>query len=218
MRRFITSIIVLCCCTTLYGQNAVYEPIPEIAVLGIKPDNDGGTILDFSRVGYRYGDKEIPKVPVVKTIRPPKRGADATARIQAAVDEISALPYEQRGAILLKKGLYNVQGTIRIKASGIVIRGEGTDLKKGTRIHSTRTDDGFKTNSALFVFMGEKGRGVRKPDEDNIIEDVLVGQFWARVSNPADFAVGDNVIVHANTPMTLISDLKMDRIPPRKGQ
>lgn len=218
MRRFITSIIVLCCCTTLYGQNAVYEPIPEIAALGIKPDNDGGTILDFSRVGYRYGDKDIPKVPVVKVVKPPKRGADATALIQAAVDEISALPYEQRGAILLKKGLYNVRGSIRIKASGIVIRGEGTDLRKGTRIHSTRTDDGLKTNSTLFAFVGEKGRGVRKPDEDNIIEDIPVGQFWARVSNPRDFAVGDNIVVHANTPMTLISDLKMDQIPTRKGQ
>ncbi len=194
-----------------------YAPIAEITALGIQPDNDGGTILDFSRVGYHYGDVENPDIPIVKKIKPPKRGADATELIQQAVDEVAALPYKQRGAILLKAGLYNVSGSIRIKDSGIVIRGEGANPDNGTYIHSTRTDDGSKTSSSLFVFAGTGKREVSRPVKLNIVEDAPVGQFWIRVSNPTEFAVGNNIIVHAETPMTLISDLKMDQIPTRKG-
>ena len=199
------------------SAQALYEPIAAISTLGIPRDNDGGHILDFSRVGYQYGDKDIPDVRVVKVIKAPKKGADATALIQSAVDEISALPFDQRGAILLKAGQYNVSGSIRIRESGIVIRGEGTHPKKGTRIHSTRTDNGAKSNSTLFLFSGGGSRGVITASKTEIIEDAPVGQFWVRVTNADKFYAGDEVVVHAETPMTLISDLQMDRIPERKG-
>jgi hypothetical protein len=34
------------------------------------PDEKGNIIPDFSRVGYYDGDKDIPDVPVIKTISP----------------------------------------------------------------------------------------------------------------------------------------------------
>ena len=216
MLRLIATFLALCTCSTLLGQVAVYKPIDAIEQLGITPDADGGTILDFSRVGYRYGDKEIPTVPVIKVLKAPKRGEDATALIQQAIDEVAALPYHQRGAILLKAGVYNVSATININESGIVLRGEGTHPKRGTHIHATRTDNGLKAQSKLIWFKGGGNCTFRLPAEMNIIEDVPVGQFWVRVSNPDDFVVGDNVVVHAETTMELIRDLKMNQITPRK--
>lgn len=211
MKLLLTITILVLLTGTSFAES---NPIKE---LGIPKDKDGGHILDFSRVGYRYGDMDIPDVRVVKVVKAPKRGIDATELIQSAVDEVAALPYDQRGAILLKAGLYNVSGSIRIKESGIVIRGEGTNSKRRTHIHSTRTDDGSKSNSALFLFSGGGSRGIVAESKTSIIGDAPVGRFWVRVSHPNNFVVGDEVIVHAETPMTLIKDLKMDQIPLRKG-
>lgn len=93
------------------------------------PFRDGDTMPDFSRVGYRWGDVEIPSVKVVKTLTPPRDGADATGLIQEAIDRMT-----EPGAILLKAGTYNVSGSIHINRSGVVLRGEGM---KRTRIVAT---------------------------------------------------------------------------------
>ncbi len=48
--------------------------------------------------------------------------------IQAAIDRVSAMPLDAsgfRGAVLLKMGIYNLEKPIYIKASGVVLRGEG---------------------------------------------------------------------------------------------
>lgn len=78
------------------------------------PFRDGDSMPDFSRVGYRWGDVEIPSVKVVKTLTPPRDGADATGLIQEAIDQM-----DEPGAILLKAGTYNVSGSIHINRSGV---------------------------------------------------------------------------------------------------
>src|SRR6478735_8313752 len=93
------------------------------------PDDKGNIIPDFSRVGYYHGDKEIPTIPVVKTI---SASANAEKEIQAAIDELSKQPLDKngfRGTVLLKKGTYPLSGSIKIIASGIVLRGEANDTK-----------------------------------------------------------------------------------------
>ena len=90
------------------------------------PGSNGDRIPDFSYCGYAASEKPIPTVPV-KIIVPLSKG-DATARIQAALDQLAALPLDAngfRGAVLLQKGNYEVIGQLRIKASGIVLRGSG---------------------------------------------------------------------------------------------
>ncbi|MBQ9820037.1 MAG: hypothetical protein IJM60_07135, partial [Bacteroidales bacterium] len=86
------------------------------------PFERGDRMPDFSRVGYRWGDVEIPTVKVVKKLKAPKDGSDATALIQDAIDGM-----KKPGAILLTAGTYNVGGPINIKKSGVVLRGEGQD-------------------------------------------------------------------------------------------
>jgi hypothetical protein len=84
-------------------------------------------IMDFSHAGYMGGGVAIPTVPVKRTIKPSGE-SDDTARIQAALDEVAAMPLENgfRGAVLLAPGTFPCSATIRISASGVVLRGSGS--------------------------------------------------------------------------------------------
>ncbi|MCC5925891.1 MAG: BNR repeat-containing protein [Bacteroidetes bacterium] len=101
------------------------------------PDFRGNRLPDFSLVGYRNG-MDLPEVPVMMVVE--SRSAlyeagnvtsphgDDTERIQAAIDAVSSLPLDEngfRGAVLLKSGIYEIAGTLHIRASGVVLRGEG---------------------------------------------------------------------------------------------
>ena len=100
----------------------------------------GDTIPDFSNCGYKGGSVDIPVAPVRETLDASADSkADDTARIQAALDRVGALALRAnglRGAVLLKRGVYRCADTLRIKASGVVLRGEGED-EKGTVLLAT---------------------------------------------------------------------------------
>jgi hypothetical protein len=86
-------------------------------------DEDGNHIPDYSYVGYKNGDEALPNVAVVKQISPVV--GDNTAHIQAAIDEVEALPLNNnghRGALLLLPGEYPVSGELIINNSGVVLR------------------------------------------------------------------------------------------------
>lgn len=89
-------------------------------------DEQGNTIPDFSYAGYKGGGVRLPTVPVRETIWPVP--GDNTEHVQAAIDRISALPLDAngfRGALVLKAGYYKMATPIQIRASGVVLRGEG---------------------------------------------------------------------------------------------
>jgi hypothetical protein len=90
------------------------------------PDEQGNTILDASHAGYGGGGVPIPALPVKATIWPV--AGDNTAHLQAAIDNVSALPLDSngvRGAVLLRAGYYRMATPVTITASGVVVRGEG---------------------------------------------------------------------------------------------
>src|SRR5690606_24640145 len=96
--------------------------IRQIAFLGpdgrleYAPDYLGNRIPDYSHAGYRGGGVPIPDVPVVRVLEPVP--GDNTARIQAAINELAAMPLDEngfRGAILLKRGTYEIAGTLHIQ-------------------------------------------------------------------------------------------------------
>ena len=89
-------------------------------------DSRGNRILDFSYAGYKGGGASLPVVRVAKTLESVE--GDNTAQIQAAIDSVSSLPPDKdgfRGAVLLRAGAYEVAGTLRIGADGVVLRGSG---------------------------------------------------------------------------------------------
>src|SRR4051812_15406834 len=59
--------------------------------LAYKTTESGDRIMDFSAAGYMGGGVALPQVPVKQTVSPSGE-QDDTARIQAAIDEVAALP------------------------------------------------------------------------------------------------------------------------------
>lgn len=92
-------------------------------------DDRGNRILDFSTCGYKSSEQDIPSVRNVVFV--PWKAGDNTARIQRAIDYVASLAPDAsgfRGAVLLDQGEFSLSGSIRISASGIVLR--GTDKEK----------------------------------------------------------------------------------------
>jgi hypothetical protein len=79
----------------------------------------GNQVPDFSYVGYYKGEKEIPKIPIVKTIEPVE--GDNRRHIQKAIREIQNLEPNAdgiRGGLLLKAGEYKVSDQLNVRKSG----------------------------------------------------------------------------------------------------
>ena len=169
------------------------------------PDAKGNIIPDYSMVGYKFGNESIPTVPVVRTLN--AVSGDNRTQIQDAINEVAALPLDAngfRGAILLKKGAYNVSNTLNITASGIVLRGEGTGTAD-TRIIATRTAqhtliDVLGTNSPTEV------SGSRKKISNSYVP---VGAKSFTVESSAGFAVGDEIILRIEPKASWITLLDM---------
>ncbi|MDP4290586.1 MAG: T9SS type A sorting domain-containing protein [Bacteroidota bacterium] len=118
-----------------------------------KADAKGNTVPDFSGVGYKNSEANIPNnIKIVKTVTPV--AGDNLQNIQGAINEVAAMPLDAdgfRGEILFKKGVYNISSTINVNASGIVLMGEGSDAN-GTRFIATAT-----TQSDLIKIAGTSG-------------------------------------------------------------
>lgn len=93
----------------------------------------GDRIPDFSYAGYEGGGVALPHVSTKRTVKP--SGADDTATIQQAIDEVSALPLVNgfRGAVELAAGTFHCAKPLTITTSGVVLRGAGSG-DRGTTI------------------------------------------------------------------------------------
>ena len=175
------------------------------------PDEKGNIIPDFSRVGYYGGDRNIPDIPVVKTIEPAPNGA-SDGVIQSAIDEVSKKPAGKdgfRGTILLKKGVYKIPEEIHIETSGIVLRGEGDD---------TRLVALSKKQVSLIDVTGKGNITEIKSTRVKITDEyVPVGSFSFTVSSAAGLTRGDKIIVFRPGTEQWIKDLQMDKIEERNG-
>ncbi|MBN2165154.1 MAG: hypothetical protein JW717_02645 [Marinilabiliaceae bacterium] len=108
------------------------KPVPPPVSIGqdgklvYRIDSLGDRIPDYSYCGYLASESQIPFV-LVKVVVYPIEG-DATTIIQKAIDYVSGLPFDDKGfkgVILLKPGIYKVNGRFNITKSGVVIRGSG---------------------------------------------------------------------------------------------
>jgi hypothetical protein len=179
------------------GGRLVYTPWNE----------EGDRIPDFSTCGYKGGLVAIPDVPAKRTLEP--MDGDNRERIQQALDEVAALPLVDgvRGAVLLKWGRCPVDGTLRIQASGVVLRGEG-DGEDGTVLVATQR----KKHTLISVGGSGRPQGETKTVTKVTDEYVPVGSAKVHVEDASPFSVGDLVIVHRASTEEWISVLGMDRI------
>ena len=178
------------------------------------PDEKGNIIPDFSRIGYYGGDKNIPDIPVVKTIQPAANGA-SDGVIQSAIDEVSKRPPGKdgfRGTILLKKGVYKIPGEIHIETSGIILRGEGNAINDTRLVAMSKKQVSLVDVSGKGNITEIKGTRVKVTDEY-----VPVGSFSFTVSSATGFTKGDKIIVFRPGTEQWIKDLQMDKIEERNG-
>jgi hypothetical protein len=192
--------------TPLIAQKkAVKPPSPVVAEKGGKltynPAPNGDRIPDFSYAGYMASEKPIPDVPVKITV--PVKPGDATLRIQAALDYVAALPADKdgiRGAVLLDKGTYQVNGSLKINASGVILRGSGM-ANNGTVLLAAGTD--------RETFIKMIGKNDRRKDKEIKITDayVPVNAFTFHVASAGDLKAGDLIVVRRPCTTAWISKL-----------
>jgi hypothetical protein len=194
MRLFTIAIVVLLPGVLVAQKKAKPpEPPPPVAAHGghlvYSPDEKGDRIPDFSYAGYKNGDIPLPDVQARVTV--PLRGGDATFRIQAALDYVASLPADARGirgAVLLEKGVYEIDGSLLIRRSGVVLRGSGMG-PEGTILRAAGHD-----RRTLIRIIGTDDRTADKPID---IADayVPVNARHIRLAGGNPFHVGDRILV-----------------------
>ena len=175
-------------------------------------DERGNRIPDFSHAGYGGGGIAIPDLPVKAEVAPAE--GDDGARIQAAIDTVSKLPLDKRswrGAVLLKKGRYEIAGMIKIAQSGVVLRGEGQD-ENGTVLVAAGVE------KRILIQVGGSGELREVPGTRREITDayVPVGAYNFHVKDTTGLKAGDSIIAHRPSAAEWIQALGMDRIPARE--
>lgn len=183
----------------------------------------GDRIMDFSHAGYMGGGVAFPTVAVKRTVKP-SGGADDTALIQAAIDEVSKLPLENghRGAVLLAPGTFPCSGTITIAADGVVLRGSGSGGASASTIKMTG-----QPHLAIAVRAAGATRGRSSGGEDGdgaggepaapvsaktSIADAYVpsGATSFNVASTAGFAAGDTIEIRRPVTATWVKFMGMD--------
>jgi hypothetical protein len=177
------------------------------------PDAKGNKVPDFSGVGYSNSEKPIPLIAVVKTVSAVT--GDNLANVQSAIDEVARLTPDAngfRGAILFKKGVFQISNTLNITTSGIVLRGEGTD-DNGTRFIATKP-----AQHTLFNFEGTTGTAVSSSTIKAISNTYLpVGAKQVDVAAGHNFTVGNAVFLHRIPNQAWINLLQMDKLSTLTG-
>ena len=179
--------------------------------LAYKTTPTGDRIMDFSTAGYLGGGVPLPAVPVAKTVKP-SGGADETASLQAAIDEVAALPLANgfRGAVLLAPGTYTCAKTIYIPASGVVLRGSGTNattilMTGGKHVAiATRPAGGTRATAAT-----SQGFAAQTSIADAYVPS---GTMSFNVADAKGFAVGDVIQIRRPVTAAWVKFMGMDNL------
>ena len=108
MRKILVALL-----TTLFMIPSVAQQVP----------------MDYSYCGYHRSEQAIPAIKAITYVTP--SGQDDATLIQQAIDWVSSQkPDKQtglRGAVLLGEGTFTISEPLRIRTSGVVLRGSGRD-------------------------------------------------------------------------------------------
>jgi hypothetical protein len=120
--------ILLCSAECVRAASSAWAHYDSKHELIYQTTERGDRIMDFSSAGYMGGGVALPTVAVKETVAPSGLEDDSAA-IQKAIDSVSKLEPANgsRGAVLLKPGSYNCSRPLEIQASGVVLRGSGSE-------------------------------------------------------------------------------------------
>lgn len=170
--------------------------------------NEVNTIPDFSYAGYMGGGVSLPTDISVEATVTPEEGDD-TQRIQAAIDLVEAIEPDQngfRGVVLIKAGHYSLENLLVVRASGVILRGEGQGLN-GTVLHSN-----LRVEHNVINILGPSGINKDVESEQIITTNyVPVGSYSFEVEDASDFEVGGKIVVTRTPNQVWIDELGMDQ-------
>jgi hypothetical protein len=171
-----------------HDGNLHYKTLPE-----------GDHIADFSYAGYMAGGVALPQPPTIQTIKP--TGADDTAAIQSALDELARTTVETHpGALLLAPGTFHLSAALYLRASGLVLRGSGTG-GSGTTLqltgppHPAVIADTVKARAVDPT--KETSEAPARTDDSTTLTDVYVpsGSTVITVQSAKDLHPGDTILI-----------------------
>lgn len=175
------------------AQTSTLASVGSNGKLVYTADSKGNKVPDFSGVGYLNSEAPIPNLGVVRIIFPVS--GDNLTNVQNAINEVAALPLDAngfRGTVLFKAGKYLISDSIKITASGIVLRGEGKDSSTGTHFVCTKT-----APISLFYFSGNSGTDLSYTSRKAITDAyVPFGTNQVTVASGHTFVTGDKVMLH----------------------
>ncbi|MEC0310999.1 glycosyl hydrolase family 28-related protein [Paenibacillus lautus] len=175
-------------------------------------DEQGRFLHDFSYAGYRRGEEEIPRTKKNKRIDVTKApyhadssgGSDATAAIQKAIDDASALG---GGVVYLPKGTYQVAPqpgrdySLNISASHVVLKGDGMN-----KTHIYNAQENMKNKDIIRVSSGDwKKTGISTKLRKSLTDPTAL----LPVEDTSGFAVNDYVVITFETTPGFLSELGM---------
>jgi len=175
--------------------------------LAYLPLPTGDRIMDFSSAGYMGGGVVLPEVPAKKTVRP--SGGDDAAAIQAALDEVAALPPAGgfRGAVVLERGEFQCSAPLTLRASGVVLRGSGSGAGGSTLVLTGRPH--------VCLVLGAGDRAAAHPTGAPVaMADTYVpaGARTLTVRDVKGLAAGDTVLIRHPVTAAWVKFMGMDRL------
>ena len=154
--------------------------------------NAVNTIPDFSHAGYMGGGVALPTDISIEATVSPAEGDD-TQRIQDAIKLVEALEPDQngfRGVVLIKAGHYSLENILLVRASGVILRGEGQGLN-GTVLHSNP-----RVKHSVISILGAAGIGIDAQSEQAITTNyVPVGSYSFEIEDASTFEIGEKIVV-----------------------
>jgi hypothetical protein len=209
--RAVALLLFLCFVVLLPAQpTAQIVYTDATGILRYQADNENNYISDFSHAGYKSGEAEIPTIPVVRTIQPVD--GDDTESIQAALDEVAALPPDAngfRGALLLEAGAYEVSGQLFLRESGMVLRGVGQEAT--VALNTIIIGVGNMPELRNLIVVGDpssSGWSIERPGTRSVVTSPFVpaGSRSLEVAAAELYRAGDQVIInHPSTAAWLAS-------------
>ncbi|MGC4071341.1 MAG: DUF6298 domain-containing protein [Nibricoccus sp.] len=158
--------------------------------------------IDFSSAGYANNNVSIPSVPGRLEVSPPAGHSDATPLLQSALDAIAALPVQPdgfRGALVLRPGTYKISGQLRIRTSGIVLRGHDATLVATGQDRRTLIDIRGRSDRQL-------GLALAIADET-----VPAGATQLTIVSTDGITIGQRIVVRRPSTKEWIAEIGMDK-------
>ncbi|WP_116949190.1 right-handed parallel beta-helix repeat-containing protein [Jiangella endophytica] len=162
-------------------------------------DSEGNRVPDFSRAGYRSGPAEPAHVPAAITVQPV--AGDNAAHLQAAIDSVGALPVGPdgfRGAVQLAPGVYELAGTLRLRHSGVVLRGsgDGDDPAENTILRAVGVDPARGVVVMVGKGPGAEWKDVLSGSRIDITSDLVqVAEDTFTLASAGSLVPGSQIIV-----------------------